>query len=114
MPGPYRCIHLITHAWRNRPYRLPPKKYYHVYITRSIYHLAYARQTQVNWRKKTKKRREDKGKERKEKKAKQEKKGKRKGKKRKRQEKQEKTRQEQEARKGNEKKKKKKCHTSRP
>ena len=33
---------LITHAWRNRLYRLPPKKDYHVHITRSIYHCAYA------------------------------------------------------------------------
>ena len=37
---------------------------YHVYIARSICHLSYARQTQVNWKKK-KKRKEDK--ERKEK-----------------------------------------------
>ena len=40
-------------------YRLPPKKdyiQYHVYyITRSIYHYAYARHTQVNWKKETKK-----------------------------------------------------------
>ena len=34
MPGPYRCIRLITRAWQNRLYRLPPKKDYHVYITR--------------------------------------------------------------------------------
>ena len=31
-------------------YRLPPKKDYHVYIARSTYHYAYARQTQVNWK----------------------------------------------------------------
>ena len=43
---------------------------HHVYITRSIYHYAYARQTQVSWRKEIKKRKEDKGKERKEKKGK--------------------------------------------
>ena len=30
-------IRLITRAWQNRLYRLPPKKNYHVYITRSIY-----------------------------------------------------------------------------
>ena len=51
---------------------MPPRKDYHVNITRSIYHYAYARQTQVNWRKEKKKRREDKGNNRKEKKAKQE------------------------------------------
>ena len=55
---------------KNRLYRLPPKKDYHVYITRSIYRYAYARQAQVNWKKETKKRKEDEGKERKEKKAK--------------------------------------------
>ena len=63
MPGPYRCIRLITRVCKNRLYRLPPKKDYHVYITRSIYHYAYARQTQVNWKKETKKRKEDKGKD---------------------------------------------------
>ena len=26
------CIRLITRAWKNRLYRLPPKKDYHVYI----------------------------------------------------------------------------------
>ena len=55
MPGPYRCIRLITRAWKNRLYRLPPKKDYHVYITRGIYHYAYAQQTQVNWKKETNK-----------------------------------------------------------
>ena len=35
--------------------RLPLKKDYHVYITRGIYHYAYAQQTQVNWEKETKK-----------------------------------------------------------
>ena len=44
----------ITRALKNRLYRLPPKKDYHVYITRSIYHYAYARQTQDNWKKETK------------------------------------------------------------
>ena len=58
------CIRLITRAWKNRLYRLPPKKDYHVYITRSIYHYAYARQTQVNWKKETKNKQEEKGKER--------------------------------------------------
>ena len=29
-------------------YSLPPKKDYHVYIARSTYHYAYARQTQVD------------------------------------------------------------------
>ncbi len=62
MPGPYRCIRLITRAWENRLYRLPPKKDYHVYIARSTYHYAYARQTQVNWKKETKNK-EEKGKE---------------------------------------------------
>ena len=56
---------------------------YHVYITRSIYHYAYARQTQVNWKKETKKKKEDKGKESKEKKAKKKTKKERKEKKRK-------------------------------
>ena len=55
---------------------LPPKKDYHVYITRSIYHYVYARQALVNWRKETKKRKQDKGKEREEKKTKQNEKGK--------------------------------------
>ena len=81
-------------------YRLPPKKDYHVYIVRSTHHYAYARQTQVNWKKETKKRKEDEGKERKDKEAN---KRERKGKKTKDKEKQEKTRQE-EARKGKEKK----------
>ena len=40
-------------------YRLPPKKDYHVYIARSTYHYAHARQTQVNWKNETKKRKED-------------------------------------------------------
>ena len=63
-------------------YRLPPKKDYHVYIARSTYHYAYARQTQVNWKEGTKKekiekkgkkeseKRERKGEERKDKKSK--------------------------------------------
>ena len=43
-------------------YRLPPKKEYHVYTrsARSTHHYAYARQTQVNWKQETKKRKEDK------------------------------------------------------
>ena len=61
MPGPYRCIRLITRAWENRLYRLLTKKNYHVYITRGIYHYACAQQTQVNWKKETNK--EEKGKE---------------------------------------------------
>ena len=53
-------------------YCLPPKEDYHVDITRSIYHYAYARRTQVNGRKKRKnKSRYCKGKERQEMKAKQ-------------------------------------------
>ena len=43
---------------------------YLVYITRSIFHYAYARQTQVNWKKEIKKRKEDKVKESKDKEAK--------------------------------------------
>ena len=90
-------VSLLT-PWRNQLYRLPPKKDYHVYITRSIYHYAYARQTKVNWKKETKNKQEEKEKERKEKKAKKENE---KGKEiKKRQEKQEKARQEEEARKG--------------
>ena len=42
----------------------------HVYIARSTYHHAYSRQTQVDWKKETKERKEDKGQERKDKKAK--------------------------------------------
>ena len=53
MSGPCWCIRLITRAWKNRLYRLPPKKDYHAYITRGIYHYAYAQQTQVNWQKET-------------------------------------------------------------
>ena len=33
---------------------LTTQENYHVYITRSIYHYAYARQTQVKWKKETK------------------------------------------------------------
>ena len=62
MPGPYWCIRLTTRAWKNRLYRLPPKQDYHVYIARSTYHYAYARQSPVDWKKETKKRKEDKGK----------------------------------------------------
>ena len=45
--------------------RLPPKKDYHVYIGRSTYHYASASQTQVNWKKETTQRKEEKGEERK-------------------------------------------------
>ena len=47
---------LEKRAWKKRLllYRLLPKKDYHVHITRSIYHCAYTRQTQVNWKKETK------------------------------------------------------------
>ena len=76
-----------TRAWKKRLYRLPPNKDYHEYITRTIYRYAYARQTQVNWKKETKNKYEEKGKERKEKKAKKKTK---KEKEKKRQEKQEK------------------------
>ena len=41
-------------------YRLPPKKDYHVYIARSTYHYAYARQTQVNWKSETKRKKKTK------------------------------------------------------
>ena len=51
VPGPYWCIRLTTGAWKNRLHRLPPRKDYHVYITRGTYHYAYARQTQVNRKK---------------------------------------------------------------
>ena len=78
--GPYWCTRLTIRAWQNRLFRLPPKKDYHVYIARSTCHCAYARQAQVNWKKETKKIKEDKEKEREYKKAK---KRKRKGKKRK-------------------------------
>ena len=53
MPGPCWCTRLITRAWKNRLYRLPPKKDYHVYITPGIYHYVYVQQTQVNWQKET-------------------------------------------------------------
>ena len=53
VPGPYWCMRVITRAWKSRLYRLPTKKDYHVYIARSTYHHAYARQTQVNWKKET-------------------------------------------------------------
>ena len=83
---------------------------YLVYITRSIYHYAYARQTQVNWKKETKKIIEDRGNERKEKKAK---------KKRKRKKKERKTRKtrKDKTRRGSKERKRgkdKNCLTSRP
>ena len=58
VPGPYwTMVHTSHYPRLEKPtvYRLPPKKDYHVYITRSTYHYAYARQTQVNWKTKTKK-----------------------------------------------------------
>ena len=100
------CIRLITCAWKKRLYRLPPKKDYHVCIKRSIYHYAYARQTKVKWKKKTrtnKKRKERKENRRKRKKK--SKKEKQEKQEKKRQEKQEKARQEEKARKGKDKKK---------
>ena len=39
---------------------------YHVYITRSIYRYAYARQTQVNWKEEESEKKEENGKEKKE------------------------------------------------
>ena len=48
---------------KNRLYRLPPRKDYHVYITRSTYHYACARQTQVKWKKKQRKEKKKKRKE---------------------------------------------------
>ena len=86
--GAYASLHSRL---KNRLYCLPPKKDYHVYISRSIYHYVYARQTQVNWKKRNKehkKRKERKEKRRKRKKTKKERKEK------KRQEKQGKARQE--------------------
>ena len=73
---------------------MPPRKDYHVYITRSTFHYAYAHQIQVNWKEEAKKRKEGIAKERRENKAKKEKIYK------KILEKQEKTRQKEEARKG--------------
>ena len=57
----------LPRAWKNRLYRSPSKKKrdYRVYIARSTYHCAYARQTQVTSKKETRKRKEDKAKERK-------------------------------------------------
>ena len=81
MPGPYRCIRLIICAWKNRLYRLPPKKDYHVYIrVVSITMHTHDRRKSIG-KKEAKKRKKDIGKEKKEKKAK--KKRNRKGKKRK-------------------------------
>ena len=106
VPGPYWCIRLTTRAWTNRLYRLPPKKAYHVYIARSTYHYAYARQTKVNWKKETKKKK--KIKERNEKT--------RKRKNKKGTERKEKTRKARKdrTRGSKERKENKKCHTSRP
>ena len=80
MPSPYWCIRLTTHAWKNRLYRLTPKKDCHVYIARSTYHYAYARRRESIGKKETKKRKERKGKERNDKEAKNEKGNKRKDK----------------------------------
>ena len=68
-------LHLVNTSHYSRLekptiYRLPPKKDYHVYITRIIYHYAYARQTQVNSKKETTNKYGEKGKEIREKKAK--------------------------------------------
>ena len=98
MPGLYWSILLITRTWKNRLYRLPPKKDYHVSITT----YTHDRRKSIG-QKETKKRKEDKGKEektRKRKKTKQERKEK------KRQEKQEKTRQDKKRKQGKEKRKK--------
>ena len=104
MPGPYWCIRLTTRAWKNRLYRLPPKEDYHVYIARSTYHYAYARQTQVNWKKRNKEktRQEDKRKEESEIRKREGKKGKT------RNARKDKTKRESKGR------RRKKCHTSRP
>ena len=101
MPGAYWCRRHTTCAWKNRPYRLPPKKDDHVYIARSTYQYAYARQ--VNWKKERNKRKEDKGEE-----IKYKGEEKRKGEERREKNRQEKpgeTRREQEARKGKERRK---------
>ena len=77
--GPYWLVH-TSHYLRlpEKPTiiplaaqeRLPRARYLYIYITgiNSTYHDAYARQTQVNWKKKTKRRKEKKRKERKRKK----------------------------------------------
>ena len=53
---------------RKTDYTACHPKDYHVNITRSIYHYAYARQTQVNWKKETKKKKEERKREESEKK----------------------------------------------
>ena len=60
--GPYWYIRRTTRASKNsRLHRLPPRKDHHVYVTRGTYRYAYARQTQVNWKKeKTEKKRKKK------------------------------------------------------
>ena len=111
---PILLVHTSHYSRLEKPTIPLATQDYHGYIARSTYHYAYARRTQVNWKKDTKKRTEDKEKERKDKKAKKRKRtgNKRKDEKSKKiQQKQEKTRQEEEARKG---KAKKKCHASRP
>ena len=76
-------VSLVAPGKTNIPgrYRVPPRKDHHVYISRinSTYHYAYARLTQVNWKKKqkeNKKRKERKGEKREEKKRKRKWKGK--------------------------------------
>ena len=103
MPGPYRCIRLTTRAWKNRLYRLPPKKDYYVYFTYVVSittHTPVRRSSQLEKRNKEKERRQRKGKERKKKAKKQ-----RKRKEKKRQDKKSEKRQDKErkARKGKEK-----------
>ena len=64
MPGPYCCIRLTTRAWKNRLYRLPPKKDYHVFIARSF--LSLRIRTTESIEEEIKKRKEDKGKKKQE------------------------------------------------
>ena len=88
--------------------RLPPRKNYRINNTRSTVHYANTRETQVNWKKETKKKQEDKGTE---KKGKKEKRRKRKKERKDKNKMQERTKiHEKEAR----KEKRKICHTSRP
>ena len=109
MPGPYRCIRLINRAWENRLYLLPPKKDYHVYITRTKYLSLRIRTTDAKSIGKKNRRKEYKIKERKEKRRK--KKKNEKGKKRKEKTREDKRRQDNKRKQGKEKRKK--CHTSR-
>ena len=62
MPGPYLCIRLSTRAGETDYTACHPRKTTtYIYVTRSTHHYAYARQTQVTWKKETKKRKLDKG-----------------------------------------------------